>query len=86
MHSFFAYTKNNQYQDPVLTEDHNSACKTNKIKKTNSVIATVYAVALPNTIINIIHYKYQGLYKKKKKKKKRNFFLNFLVVLRCLMF
>lgn len=32
MHSFLP-TQNNQYQDPILTEDHNSACKTNKEKQ-----------------------------------------------------
>lgn len=30
-------TQNNQYQDPILTEDHNSACKTNKKKKTTNL-------------------------------------------------
>lgn len=57
-------TQNNQYQDPILTEDHNSACKT---KKRKQLICDTYCCCCSsNTISNIIYYKYQGLGRRKK--------------------
>ena len=57
-------TQNNQYQDPILTEDHNSACKTKKRKQLTC--DTYCCCCSSNTISNIIYYKYQGLCRRKK--------------------